>query len=194
MPVNAPSFGTGAVDWGSYVNPNQQTIDADRAQTAQYIQGLPSAPTGGTTPQSPDVAHWFNSPNAASFFNPSAPSAVTAPATTNPFDQSMANSALATPTGFEALFNQSKQPPGSTVPPGSLPPNPYGAGQDTQWDAALTGQNAQAIKAPPTPTASATPTKAPVKIPPYNNPVGRNPGVPLPSPWQSYRTFTGGQP
>jgi len=256
MPVNAPNFGTGAVDWGSYVNPNQQTIDQDRAQVALYLQGLPQsqAPggTGGTTAPSTAPAPWAYAPGAnspltptgAAFLsNPMAPPDMNSPTAlaksqtqgptipnpsqvfanynqsqgiantngptgNNPLTQQAAQSALATPTGFEALFNQSKDPSAIT-PSGSLPKNPYGAGQDVGWDAALSGQNAQAIKAPSYNSPAAAPAN-----PGFTPPLTQRPGGPAPNTgntrpnpqggeapegqdnsqaWQRYQKYIGGQ-
>jgi hypothetical protein len=67
MPVNAPQFGTGAVDWGNYVGANQQTINRDRSQVQNYLSQQPNpnalVATSATVPQQTGVP--LNSPNIA---------------------------------------------------------------------------------------------------------------------------------
>ena len=108
--TNAPNFGTGAVDWGTYVGANQGTINRDRAQVQGYLAGQPGL---GTAPPAPTVDPTKLGQGLGSIFGqtPAAatpPSSYAAPAASP--DWASMNAALATPQGFEQDLGAANYP------------------------------------------------------------------------------------
>lgn len=139
MPAANPNFGTGFVDWSSYVNSNQGNINADRNKVQNYLGGL------DTQAQNMPAGQNFNEMQGA---------------------LQTAQGALQSPEGFQQVLsaaNANYDPTGGKAPPTGQY-DPFAAALEGQNATGLYNNagNLQP-KAPPPPTE--TPAAKPPTYP-----------------------------